>query len=241
LVAHLFASAKYDAARRQYRHRDPFAQRCRGVCGIECSSFQIDLALRSIRPSASCSTSRKIIDRHGALRDYAAIKERLVAGVQRDGTAIVGVDDNWCQAVADRIGRAGKRIVRLYGARCPTGSTSGRVRPAAPRAVVHIGGIGCCAARTMRRTPPAPPARRWRSACRGDDPERPRVVPGLVHRMEQVARVGNVLPVNDSKATNAARRRALASFTDIFWIAAARRTGALPRSPDIFRASPRPI
>jgi len=42
---------------------------------------------------------------------------------------------------------------------------------------------------------------------------------GLAHRMEQVARSGKVLFVNDSKATNAdAAGKALASFTDIYWI-----------------------
>ena len=44
--------------------------------------------------------------------------------------------------------------------------------------------------------------------------------PGLAHRMEQVGRRGPVLFVNDSKGTNAdATAHALASFTDIFWIA----------------------
>ena len=53
--------------------------------------------------------------------------------------------------------------------------------------------------------------------------------PGLAHRMEQVGRKGNVLFVNDSKATNAdAAARALASFTDIFWIA-----GGKPKSGGI--------
>ncbi len=42
---------------------------------------------------------------------------------------------------------------------------------------------------------------------------------GLAHRMEQVARRGKVLFVNNSKATNAdAAGKALASFTDIYWI-----------------------
>jgi UDP-N-acetylmuramoylalanine--D-glutamate ligase len=53
--------------------------------------------------------------------------------------------------------------------------------------------------------------------------------PGLAHRMEQVGRKGNVLFINDSKATNAdAAARALASFTDIFWIA-----GGKPKSGGI--------
>jgi UDP-N-acetylmuramoylalanine--D-glutamate ligase len=43
--------------------------------------------------------------------------------------------------------------------------------------------------------------------------------PGLAHRMEQIARHGKVLFVNDSKATNAdAAEKALLSFDDIYWI-----------------------
>ncbi len=44
--------------------------------------------------------------------------------------------------------------------------------------------------------------------------------PGLAHRIEDVGRIGKVRFVNDSKATNAdAAARALACFSDIFWIA----------------------
>src|SRR3954451_15079206 len=47
--------------------------------------------------------------------------------------------------------------------------------------------------------------------------------------MEQVGQKNNVLFVNDSKATNAdAAARALASFTDIFWIAGGKsKTGGI--------------
>ncbi|MEA2981103.1 MAG: UDP-N-acetylmuramoylalanine--D-glutamate ligase, partial [Alphaproteobacteria bacterium] len=56
-----------------------------------------------------------------------------------------------------------------------------------------------------------------------------RSFPGLAHRMEEVGRHDGVLFVNDSKATNAdAAARALASFTDIFWIA-----GGKPKSGGI--------
>jgi UDP-N-acetylmuramoylalanine--D-glutamate ligase len=42
---------------------------------------------------------------------------------------------------------------------------------------------------------------------------------GLAHRMEQVAKAGAVLFVNDSKATNAdAAGKALSCFDDIYWI-----------------------
>ena len=47
--------------------------------------------------------------------------------------------------------------------------------------------------------------------------------PGLAHRMEQVGRRNGVAYVNDSKATNAeAAARALACYSDIFWIAGGR-------------------
>jgi UDP-N-acetylmuramoylalanine--D-glutamate ligase len=44
--------------------------------------------------------------------------------------------------------------------------------------------------------------------------------PGLAHRLEEVARIGKTVFINDSKATNAdATARALAVYPDIFWIA----------------------
>src|SRR3954467_11698834 len=81
---------------------------------IECSSYQIDLA-----PTLDSSVGILLnltedhLDRHGTLRHYAAVKERLVAGVPADGTAIVGVDDEWCAAAADRMQQAGKRLLRV--------------------------------------------------------------------------------------------------------------------------------
>ena len=68
--------------------------------------------------------------------------------------------------------------------------------------------------------------------------------PGLAHRMQQVGRKGNVLFVNDSKATNAdSAAKALASFQRYFLD---RRRQAEDRrhrraSPTSSRASARPI
>ena len=54
--------------------------------------------------------------------------------------------------------------------------------------------------------------------------------------MEQVGRRGNVLFVNDSKATNAdAAAHALASFADIFWIAGGKpKTGGITGLAEYF-------
>src|SRR5262249_51685713 len=84
------------------------AYTCPRVHVIEVSSYQIDLA-PSLDPSVGIllNVSEDHLDRHGTLQHYAEVKERLVAGVPDDGTAIIGVDDSWCAAAADRIERAG--------------------------------------------------------------------------------------------------------------------------------------
>jgi len=195
---------------------------------IECSSFQIDLA-PSLDPSIGIllNVAEDHLDRHGTLDEYAAIKERLVMGVQRPGTAIVGVDDNLCQAVADRIDRAGKRVVRVSVRRPLSdgmyveGDQVMRAAGGTGQMVVQIGGIGSL--RGLHNAQNAAAATAAALAL-GVSPETIQQglisFPGLAHRMEQVGRKGDVLFVNDSKATNAdAAARALASFSDIFWIA----------------------
>jgi UDP-N-acetylmuramoylalanine--D-glutamate ligase len=157
-------------------------------------------------------------------------------GVQPGGTPIVGVDDNWGQAAADRIERAGRRVVRVSVRRpLPDGLyvEAERVMRAAggtARPVAHIGGIGSL--RGLHNAQNAACAVGAALALGlGEDAIQQGLVsfPGLAHRMEQVGRQGNVLFVNDSKATNAdAAARALASFTDIFWIAGGKaKTGGI--------------
>src|SRR6201999_263570 len=195
---------------------------------IEMSSYQIDLA-PSLDPSVGIllNISEDHIDRHGTLEHYAAVKERLVAGVQPKGAAIVGVDDGWCRNIADRLDRAGKRVVRV-SVKNPLADgvyvereTILRASGGARSEIARIGGIGSL--RDLHNAQNAACA----SACTlalgvGSDVLQNglRSFPGLAHRMEQVGRLGKVLFVNDSKGTNAdATAHALASFPDIFWIA----------------------
>jgi UDP-N-acetylmuramoylalanine--D-glutamate ligase len=204
---------------------------------IEASSYQIDLT-PTLDPAVGILTNvtEDHLDRHGTLRDYAAVKERLVAGVQRDGTAIVGVDDNWCAAAADRIERAGKRIMRVSVRRpLPDGLyvEAEKIMQAAggsARAIAHLGGIGSlrgvhnaqnatCATGAALALGLAP-----QTIARGLAS-----FPGLAHRMEQVGRQGRVLFVNDSKATNTdSAAQALACFSAVFWIAGGKpKTGGI--------------
>jgi UDP-N-acetylmuramoylalanine--D-glutamate ligase len=192
------------------------------------SSYQIDLT-PSLDPNVGIllNVSEDHIDRHGTLAHYAAVKERLVAGVPPPGTAIIGVDDGWSRAAADRIEQAGKRVVRVSVRNpLPDGiyvdhETIWRASGGARSEVARIGGIGSL--RGLHNAQNAACA----SACAialgisGAVLQKAlRSFPGLAHRMEQVGRRNHVLFVNDSKGTNAdAAARALSSFSDIFWIA----------------------
>jgi UDP-N-acetylmuramoylalanine--D-glutamate ligase len=204
---------------------------------IEVSSYQIDLA-PTLDPSVGIliNVTEDHLDRHGTLRHYAAVKERLVAGVQEDGTAIIGVDDSWCAAAADRVERAGKAVVRVSVRRPLPGGLyveAEQIMQAAggsARAVAHIGGIGslrgvhnaqnaACAVGAALALGLSPQAIQQGLVS----------FPGLAHRMEQVARLGSVLFVNDSKATNSdSTAQALACFSDMFWIAGGKpKTGGI--------------
>jgi UDP-N-acetylmuramoylalanine--D-glutamate ligase len=202
---------------------------------IECSSYQIDLA-PSLDPLIGIllNVTEDHLDRHGTLKEYAAVKERLVARAQ--GAAIVGVDDNWCQAAADRIEHAGRQVVRVSVRRPLSdgiyvqGEEIMRAAGASAKPVALLGGIG-----SLRGAHNAQNAACATAAALALGLE-PRAIqqglwsfPGLAHRMEEIGRKGAVLFVNDSKATNAdAAARALACFEDIFWIA-----GGKPKSGGI--------
>src|SRR3982751_3231968 len=119
---------------------------------IEMSSYQIDLA-PSLDPSVGIllNVSEDHIDRHGTIAHYAAVKERLVAGVQAGGSAIVGVDDGFCRDIADRLDRAGKNVVRI-SVKNPLASgihvehgTIVRTAGGARSEIAALGGIGSLA------------------------------------------------------------------------------------------------
>src|SRR3954468_9251402 len=77
---------------------------------IECSSFQIDLA-PSLAPTMGVhlNLSPDHLDRHGTMENYAAIKERLVAGAEK---AVVGVDDEFSSDIADRREQNRDQLIR---------------------------------------------------------------------------------------------------------------------------------
>jgi UDP-N-acetylmuramoylalanine--D-glutamate ligase len=193
---------------------------------IECSSYQIDLA-----PSLDASVGILInvspdhIDRHGTLEHYAAVKERLVAGVT--GAAIIGVDDEFCATAADRIERSGKTVVRVSVTRplrdgmYVDSDALVWARDGKTEIIARLTGIGSLrGVHNAQNAACATAAATALMLSPADIQAGLKSFPGLAHRMEQLGRKGKVLFVNDSKATNAdSSARALACFSDIYWIA----------------------
>ena len=191
---------------------------------IECSSYQIDLA-QSLLPTVGLllNITPDHLDRHGTIERYAAIKERLVAQSQ---TALVGVDDEFCRAIAAKLkAQIGPpHCIAISGENSPLADVYVAGRKIYDRndasASVDLDG-----ARALRGDHNGQNAAFAYAAARAVGVSRAtieaafRSFPGLAHRMQEVGRDGRVLFVNDSKATNAdAAEKALKSFRDIYWI-----------------------
>ena len=247
LIAHLVKSAGRDAQMGgnigvPVLELAPFAPG--RVYVLEVSSYQIDLA-PSLHATVGIllNVSEDHLDRHGTMENYAAIKALLPARVEAGGTAVIGVDDRWTRAAAERIERAGKPVVRVSvlapvrdgyyaeGTRI-LHATAGKAH-----AVAQLAGIGslrgahnaqnaaCAVAAGVALGLGLPAIQKALASF-----------PGLAHRMQQVGRKGKVLFVNDSKATNAdSAAKALSSFPDIYWIAGGKpKTGGIDSLAEFF-------
>lgn len=226
---------------------EPFAPGLTYV--IELSSFQIELA-PCIAPDAAAllNITPDHLDRHGTLENYARIKSMIFTHLGSGGTAVIGVDDAPSRAIADSLKGpfAVKRIA--VGRSVETGvfAENGvlhEMENSAEVARIDLAGIGSLrGAHNWQNAAASYALARSQGLSHAAIAEGLRSFAGLSHRMEQVARRGKVLFVNDSKATNAdAAGKALASFTDIYWIIGGRpKEGGLaglePFFPRIVRA-----
>lgn len=197
---------------------------------IEMSSFQIDLT-PSLNPTvgALLNVTPDHLDRHGTIENYAAVKERLVQGA---ALATVSVDDDMCTAILQR--KIATGVATAFSAKksiAPGYSMLGSTLVCSDRTglAVKLGDLNGVS--TLRGAHNAQNALAATSSVReclaasGQSTDIDwqgglRSFPGLAHRMEEIGRRGNVLFVNDSKATNAdSTEKALLSFPkDVFWI-----------------------
>ncbi|MBB4214303.1 UDP-N-acetylmuramoylalanine--D-glutamate ligase [Rhizobium sp. BK212] len=206
---------------------------------VECSSYQIDLA-PTLNPSAGIllNLTPDHLDRHGTMQHYADIKERLVAG---SDVAIVGADDSHSVLIADRVERAGVKVVRISRRNVVADgiyAEGTRLIQAAGGAMLPFADLD--GIQTLRGSHNAQNAAAAVAACLAVGVSAADIraglasFPGLKHRMQPVGQRGRVVFVNDSKATNAdAAAPALSSYDRIYWIA-----GGLPKAGGITTLAP---
>ena len=208
---------------------------------LELSSFQIDL-MPSLKPDVGILTNITAdhLDRHGTIENYAEVKARIFAKMGQGCTALIGVDDSFGEAIATKV----KPPVCLLPVSVQHELDNGL---AAPKGILQSMNNGKVTEQLDLRAMPALKGKHnWQNACMAFGAARHfdipvamieaamKSFPGLAHRMQQVAHMGAVAFVNDSKATNAdAAEKALSSFDNIFWIAGglAKAGGIVPLLP----------
>ncbi|HEX7108296.1 MAG TPA: UDP-N-acetylmuramoyl-L-alanine--D-glutamate ligase [Aestuariivirga sp.] len=208
---------------------------------LELSSFQIDL-MPSLKPDVGIliNLTPDHLDRHGTMKNYAAIKARMFLKQNKADTALIGVDDEWCAEIAMSIkgGPTVRTVSVVHEIEEGVSAVDGILRDwENSKEVARI---------DLRAMPALKGAHNWQNACMAYGAARAlglsvseitkamESFPGLAHRMQEIGYLGHLPFINDSKATNAdAAAKALASFEDIFWIAGgiAKAGGIEPLAP----------
>jgi UDP-N-acetylmuramoylalanine--D-glutamate ligase len=204
---------------------DPLADDLHYV--IEYSSFQIDLT-PTLDANTACllNVTPDHLDRHGTLEHYASVKSRIFDRLGKSDTAVIGIDDAPSAAIAN-VHAAHTNVQRISVERSVMdgvhATAAGLIEVAGGESLppITLAGIGSLrGAHNWQNAACAYAMSRALGLSREEIAQGLRNFPGLAHRMEEVGRLGPVLFVNDSKATNAdAAGKALASFDKIYWIA----------------------
>jgi UDP-N-acetylmuramoylalanine--D-glutamate ligase len=212
---------------------------------LELSSYQLDLT-SSLKADAAVllNISPDHLDRHGGMEGYVAAKRRVLLNQGKGDTAVIGVDDPWCQQICTEITAANRRTIRMISAQKSLGrgvyALQGMLYDATGDRVEEV-----C---DLTRARSLPGRHNWQNAAAAYAAARALGItaqdaaqgllsfPGLAHRMESVGQIGRVRFINDSKATNAdAARQALSSYPKVYWICGGQpKAGGIDSLSDLF-------
>lgn len=199
---------------------------------LEVSSYQADL-VESLRLDIVIflNLTRDHLDRHGDMAGYMKAKMRLVDRLTSSGKVIVGASSRPTQELCTQFTLSRKEALVAVSAEQVLGEGVFVVGgylfdgtlPNAEK-IADLSAITSLAGRHNWENAAAAYAvahelgterSRFQSAFESFE--------GLPHRTQAVAKVGKVLFVNDSKATNLeAASKAISAFNDVYWIAGGR-------------------
>ena len=212
---------------------------------LELSSYQLDLT-SSLKADAAVllNLSPDHLDRHGGMEGYVAAKRRVFQNQGPGDTAVIGVDDAYGQRLCTELISANRRTIAPVSSGRAMGRgvyvLQGVLYDALGERAVEMADLNAARALLGRHN--------WQNAAAAyaaavavgvtpqDAAEALASFPGLEHRMQEIARVGRVRFVNDSKATNAdAARQAMSSYPRFHWIAGGRpKAGGIDSLADLF-------
>lgn len=173
---------------------------------LELSSFQIDLT-PSLKPTVGVllNVSEDHLDRHGSMEHYASLKELLALGAE---FPIVVTEDRYTKKIAQHLELMGRDFLPIESASFADNMRGHPVLRGDHNVqnAVAAFAVGW----KLQYEPPKLMEAIYSFA-------------GLAHRMEVLGRIGKVLFVNDSKATNAdSTEKALKSYDNLYWIVGGR-------------------
>jgi UDP-N-acetylmuramoylalanine--D-glutamate ligase len=213
-----------------------------GVYVLEMSSYQLEL-VETFRANVAVwlNITPDHLDRHGDMEGYVAAKHHVFDRQATRDCAIIGIDDQYSAEVFRWLNQRRLAediaVVPLVHNRVIAGGVNfraGYLMDAEGNKVEFADVPTLPGDHNAQNAAAAWSAVRWIGVPRERAAEALRTYPGLPHRQERVASVGNVIYVNDSKATNAdATARALSSYNDIYWILGgqAKEGGVAPLAP----------
>ncbi len=200
-----------------------------GTYVLELSSYQLELLDEAtFDVGVLLNVTPDHLSRHGGMEGYVAAKASLFGRLRPGAVSVIGVDDEYCQAVYDHMrGVSGEYALPVSSQR----ATSGGVY--APEGILIDDCDGMATpVIDLRDIPTLPGRHNWQNACAAYAAARAsdvdilsicqglRSYPGLAHRQEMVGVVDGIRYVNDSKATNAdASEKAMICYDNIYWIA----------------------
>ncbi|MCC9620241.1 UDP-N-acetylmuramoyl-L-alanine--D-glutamate ligase [Thalassospira sp. MA62] len=196
---------------------------------LELSSYQLDLLEHAAFDAAALlNITPDHLDRHGGMDGYIGAKRQIFTHPKGPKWAIISVDDEHCAKMAVELAREGGRHIIEVSVKQPVDhgiyvddrdwlvdDTHGQSTQIVDlNTITHM-----------------PGRHNWQNIafayalCRAREIDATKIIdgvmsfPGLAHRQEQLGSIGNVVFVNDSKATNAeASAKALAAYDNIYWI-----------------------
>lgn len=209
-----------------------------GIYVLELSSYQLELSKNlDINIVAWLNISEDHLERHGAMDQYIQAKYRIFHHIKHSPKAVIGIDDPYsydiyrkhcqssshqtipvscCLRVEEGMWVKDNHLIKMEAGKEMVLTELSQYRRL--QGIHNYQNIavayGVCAQLGIK------PAKILEGIG---------TFPGLAHRQEFVAEFGNVVFINDSKATNAdAASKALGVYENIYWIA-----GGIPKSDGI--------